>query len=159
MRSRVPFVTASNSVLKDIKEAFSLTNSSIVYDLGCGDGRILFYLSSFYPKAKYIGIEHSLFPFILARLGSFLNKKKTGNNVEILQSDFFKKDLSDATHIFTYLYPNIMDELLSKFEKEFKPGTELVSLSFKFTNKVPIREIDLERSKYKLGRKLYVYQF
>lgn len=159
LRSRVPFVTASRGVLKDIKEAFSLADDSVVYDLGCGDGRILFYLATSSPKAKYIGIEHSTFPFILAKLGSFLNYKKTGNNVEILQADFFKKDLSNATHIFTYLYPNLMDELLSKFEKEFKPGTKLVSLSFKFTNKTPFKEIDLARSKYKLGRKLYVYQF
>jgi len=159
MRSRVPFVTASNGVLKDIQEAFSLKDDSVIYDLGCGDGRILFYLSSSFPKAKYIGIEHSWFPFILAKVGSFINRKKTGNNVEIFQADFFKTDLSNATHIFTYLYPNIMDELLSKFEKEFKSGTKLVSLSFKFTNKIPIKEIDLARSKYKLGRKLYVYQF
>jgi len=61
--------------------------------------------------------------------------------------------------IFTYLNPNIMDDLLTKFDKELKPGTRLVSLSFKFTGKQPINEIDLKRSKYKLGRKIYVYQF
>jgi len=52
-----------------------------------------------------------------------------------------------------------MDELLPKFQKEFKPGTRLVSLSFKFASKTPIEEIDLKRNKYKLGRKLYVYEF
>lgn len=159
LKSRVPFVTASRGVFKYIKEAFSLTDNNIVYDLGCGDGRILFYLSKFSPNAKYIGIEHSTFPFILAKLGSFLNKKKTGVDVNIIQKDFFKQDLSNATDVFTYLYPNLMDELLPKFEKEFKTGTKLVSLSFKFTNKIPIKEVDLDRSKYKLGRKLYIYQF
>lgn len=158
-KNKVPFVTASNAVLKDIEKAFGIKDDSVVYDLGCGDGRVLFYLSKFNNKAKYIGIENSTFPILLSRLGSFLNTKKTGNKVEIIKKDFFKQDLSDATHVFTYLYPSLMDELLPKFEKEFKKGTKLVSLSFKFTLKTPTEEIDLGRSKYKLGRKLYVYQF
>ncbi len=158
-KNRVPFVTASNAVLKDISKALEVKDNSIVYDLGCGDGRILMYLSRLYPKAKYIGVENNIFPLLLARAESFLNYKKIGNKIEIINNDFFKQDLSNATHIFTYLYPNIMDKLLPKFEKEFKPGTRLVSLSFKFASKNPIEEIDLKRSKYKLGRKLYVYQF
>jgi len=158
-KNRVPFVTASNSVLKDIEKALEIKDNSVVYDLGCGDGRVLMYLSRSYPEVRYIGIENSIFPLLLARAESFLSKKKTGNKVEIVDNDFFKQDLSNATHIFTYLYPNIMDELLPKFEKEFKPGTRLVSLSFKFASKNPISEIDLGRSKYKLGRKIYVYQF
>lgn len=157
--NKVPFVTASSAVLKDVAEALDVKDNSVVYDLGCGDGRILFYLSFIAPKARYIGIENSLFPFLLARFGSFLNYKKTGNKVDIIKGDFFKEDLSKVTHVFTYLYPNIMDDLLTKFDSEFNPGTKLVSLSFKFTNKQPIQEIDLGRSKYKLGRKLYVYQF
>jgi len=158
-KNKVPFVTASNAVLKDIAKALEVKDNSVVYDLGCGDGRILIYLSRLNPKARYIGIENNVLPILLARAESFLNKKKTGNDVEIINGDFFKQDLRNATHIFTYLYPNIMDELLPKFEEEFKPGTRLVSLSFKFASKNPISEIDLKRSKYKLGRKLYIYQF
>lgn len=158
-QNKVPFVATSNSVLKDIEKALEIKDDSVVYDLGCGDGRILLYLSHFNSKAKYIGIENSLFPIILSRVGSCFNNKKTGNKVEIINNNFFKQDLSNATHVFTYLYPNIMDELLPKFEKEFKPGTRLVSLSFKFASKMPINEVDLKRSKYKLGRKLYIYQF
>lgn len=158
-KNRVPFVTSSNAVLKDIAKALEVKDDSVVYDLGCGDGRVLLYLTRSNPKARYIGIENNIFPLLLARFESFLNKKKGGAKVEIINNNFFKQDLSNATHIFTYLYPNIMDELLPKFEKEFKPGTRLVSLSFKFASKNPVSEIDLKRSKYKLGRKLYVYQF
>jgi SAM-dependent methyltransferase len=157
--NRVPFVTCSLSVLENIKDAFSIKDDSVVYDLGCGDGRVLFHLSHFNKNAKYIGIENSSFPFLLSKIGAFLNKKKHNVNIEILKKDFFKQDLTNATNIFVYLYPTIMDELLPKFEKELKPGTELVSLSFKFKDKKPIREIDLNRNKYKLGRKLFVYQF
>lgn len=158
-KNKAPFVTSSKAVLKDIEKALDIKDDSLVYDLGCGDGRILFYLSLYHPKAKYFGVENSIFPFLLSKIGAYYNQKKINSQVEILRADFFKQDLSEATHIFTYLYPNVMDELLFKFDKELKPGTRLVSLSFQFTNKRPIEEIDLKRSKYKLGRKLYVYQF
>jgi len=158
-KNKAPFVTSSIAVLKDITKAMEVKDGSVVYDLGCGDGRVLFYLSKICPGAKYIGIENGMFPFLLAKAESYLNKKRTSNSVDILRADFFKKDLSNATHIFTYLYPDVMDDLLAKFDKELKPGTKLVSLSFKFTNKPPLFEVDLGRSKYKLGRKLYVYQF
>ena len=52
-----------------------------------------------------------------------------------------------------------MDDLITKFDEELKPGTKLVSLSFQFTSKLSSKEVDLNRSKYKLGRKIYVYQF
>jgi SAM-dependent methyltransferase len=158
-KNQVPFVTSSASILKDIKEALDINNDSVIYDLGCGDGRILFYLSSFNKKAKYIGIENSLFPLLLAWVGNFLNKRKNGVEIKIINNNFFDEDLSQATHLLTYLYPNVMDELLPKLKKELKPGTKLFSLSFKFSFKTPIKEIDLKRKKYKLGRKIYIYQF
>jgi len=158
-KNKVPFVTAPNAVLKNIGYAMSLTDSSIAYDLGCGDGRILFHLSQINKKAKYIGIENSIFPFLLAKISAYFKNKKEGTNIEIIHGDLFKQDLSNATHLFTYLYPNLMDELLPKFEKELKTGAVLVSLSFQFKDKQPINEIDLKRGKYKLGRKIYVYQF
>lgn len=159
LKNKVPFVTASKSVLEDVSRALEINDDSVVYDLGCGDGRILFYLSGKNNKTKYIGIENNILAVILAKLGSILNKKKTGNKVEIINGSFFNQDLSEASHIFVYLYPNMMDDLLTKFDSELKKGTRLVSLSFQFTNKRPSAEIDLNRSKYKLGRKLFIYDF
>jgi len=158
-KNKAPFITSSNAVLKDIGKAMEIKDDSIVYDLGCGDGRILFFLSKINKNAKYIGIDNGAFPFLLSKVGAYFNKKKTNNEIEIVKADFFKQDLSKATHIFTYLYPSVMDDLLLKFDKELNPGTILVSLSFRFTNKQPLMEIDLDRSKYKLGRKLFIYKF
>jgi hypothetical protein len=120
---------------------------------------VLFYVAKFVKDAKYIGIENVTFPLILARVRAWWHKKKNGTTIEILNQDFFHRDLSDATHIFTYLYPNVMDDLLPKLDRELKPGTRLVSVTFKFTQKQPIAEFDLKRSKYKLARKIYLYQF
>ncbi len=158
-RSKVPFVPVPNSILKDIYKALEVKEGSVVYDLGCGEGRVLFYISRLVPKAQYIGIENSTFPLILARLRAWWHRKTTKTEIQIINQDFFQHDLSNATHIFTYLYPNVMDDLLPKFDKELKKGTKLVSVTFKFTTKQPTKEIDLSRSKYKLARKIYVYEF
>jgi len=159
IRAKVPFVGVPVNILKDIDKALLLKEGSVVYDLGCGDGRVLFYLAKNNPKLKYIGIENSLFPFILAKVSSWWYKKINKIDVEIIRKDFFDVDLSNATHIFTYLYPNIMDDLLPKFDKELKTGTRVVSVSFHFTGKREISLVDLKRGKYQLGKLLYVYEF
>lgn len=158
-RAKVPFVPVPGIVLPDIHKALGITPGSVVYDLGCGEGRVLFYSARLIPKANYIGIENSPFPLLLARLRAWWFRRTTGTSIDIINQDFFEHDLSNATHIFTYLYPNVMDDLLPKFDRELKPGTKLVSVSFKFTQKQPKFSIDLERSKYKLARQLYVYEF
>ena len=158
-RAKVPFVPVPDSILKEIYNLLEIKDDSVVYDLGCGDGRVLFYSARLTPKARYIGIENVAFPLILARVRAWWYKKSTGTTIEILNQDFFHKDLSDATHVFTYLYPNVMDDLLQKLDRELKPGTKLVSVTFKFTQKQPVKEFDFKRSKYKLARKIYVYEF
>lgn len=159
-KSKVPFVPVPSSVLPEIKKLIDLKDDSIVYDLGCGEGRVLFYLSKFKPSASYIGIENSLFPLTLAYIKLWWYKKILKNNsVKILNKDFFTQDLSQADYIFVYLYPNVLDDLLPKFDQELKPGTKVVSASFKFTQKQPTKEYDLGRNKYKLARKLYIYEF
>ncbi len=159
IKAKVPFVPVSNNILKDIKEALQLKEGSVVYDLGCGDGRVLFYLYKNNPNLKYIGVENSPFPYFLAYILNYFHKKRYKSNIEIIKGDFFNIDLSNATHVFTYLYPNIMDDLMPKLSKELNPGTRLVSVSFHFTNKREIKEIDLKRGKYKLSQKIYVYDF
>src|SRR3989339_1582916 len=66
-KNKVPFVAASSYVLEDIAKALEVKDDSVVYDLGCGDGRILIYLSKLNSKANYIGVENSAFPILLAR--------------------------------------------------------------------------------------------
>jgi trans-aconitate methyltransferase len=154
------FVPIPQAVLPDIQKALAVSKGSIVYDLRCGDGRVLFHLARRCPEATYIGIENSTFPFILAKIRLWYYKKKTGkDNVRIVKSDFLNQSLSQATHVFVYLYPNIMDNLLPKFDKELTSGVRLVSASFRFTQKKARAEVDLERTPFKIVRKLFIYEF
>ena len=158
-RSGVPFVSVPSSILKDIHEILNIKKDSVVYDLGCGDGRILFHSASRVPEAQYIGIENRPLPLMLARISSWWQNKNNKTKVQILNKDFFDHDLSKATHVIAYLYPNVMDDLLTKFDRELAPGTLLISVSFRFTQKQPKATFDLSRGKYSLARELYLYEF
>lgn len=155
-----PFVRTPKKVLPYIDKGLQLDSSSVVYDLGSGDGRILFYLKDLHPTVEFVGIEKKIFPFILASTRNVFRRIKGCETVKLVKKDFFKYDLSNATHLVMYIYPNHMDDMLPKFDKEIKEGTKMVSVSFKFTNKKPAAEIDLERDgKYQNARHLYLYEF
>lgn len=158
--SKVPFISVPLAILPDIEKALELKEGSVVYDLGCGDARVLRYLAKRNPKVKFIGIENGVFPYHLAKVISWGNKVLgQPDNIEIIRQDFFTYDLSDASHVFVYLYPNIMDDMLGKLTDELQSGARLVSASFKFTQKPISKEIDLHRGKWKIARHLIVYEF
>jgi SAM-dependent methyltransferase len=159
IKADVPFIGTPVSTLKEIEKALNLGKNSIIYDLGCGDGRVLFYLKKNNPEAKYIGIENNLFPYILAQFSNWLFKIKNREGIEIIKGNFFDTDISNATHVFAYLYPHIIDELLPKFDEELKKGSRFVSMSFHFTSRSVKQEIDLKRKGYKIAKKIYIYEF
>lgn len=147
------------SVFREINEILNLKKDSVFYNLGSGDARFLFYLLSHNQDSEFIGVESNYFLIKLAKIhnwwNSFLGKKK----IKIIKKDILESSFSEATHVFTYIYPDIMDDLLPRLDDELKPGTILISLNFRFTNKIPIKEIDLNKKRYSLKYKLYVYEF
>lgn len=150
--NKAPFIPTSKNVLSGIIELLDIKDDSVVYDLGCGDGRVLLECYRHNSKARYLGIEKSSIPYILARI-----KTKGIDKIKILHGDFFKRNLSQATNVFLYLLPKMMDSLLPKLEMELKQGTVLVSFNFAFSKKKPEKVIKVEmRNKSGL---LYVYRF
>lgn len=152
-----PFVPIPEEVLPEIVAALKMKEGGIVYDLGCGDGRVLAACFGSEPRASYMGIEKNFFAWVLAKKRFwFLGNPR---NIKILKKNFFHEDLSSATHIFTYLFPKPMENLLPKFQKELRSGTRVVSCDFSFQKKEPVEVIDLRRPKNSLAHKLYIYEF
>lgn len=153
MWTGVPFVPVPNNALKKLPETISLTKDSVFYDLGCGDGRVLYELAK-HSDARFIGVEIAPFPYVLAVVRGWFAGKK---NVRIVYGDMTKVPLADATHVYTYLMTRVMDILLPKLKSELKPGAVLVSCDFKFNDREPKTTIDLGGGG--MGHSLYVYDF
>ncbi len=155
--TRAPFISMPAAVLPYIVDALELKSGSVVYDLGCGEGRVLIAGWKRFPQASYIGLDKATLPIMLGwwRMRGLPKEAK----IKLRKKNFFNQDLRDATHVFTYLFPGLMDRLLPKLKKELKPGTRLVSCDFQFTDMKPVRVIDMGRPVGVLGRTLYVYEF
>ena len=147
-----PFVPIPDETLEKIIEHLKLDNNSVLYDLGCGDARILKKAVEKYPGLKAVGIEIAFMPYLLARLKTRKNK-----NIRIKREDIFSADLSNATHVFVYLYPEVMENLVPILEKKVKVGTRVVSCDFEDKNRKPTEIVYLD-TLAKRGKRLIVYK-
>lgn len=154
--SGAPFIPVPAEVVPDIVKAMDLKDGNSVYDLGCGEGRVLFACAKANPGVECYGTDSALMPYIIARLTAWRDKVK---RVTFHKKDMFKYDLRNADRVFLYLFPELMDKLLPKLQKELRPGSKVISCDFEFSEKQPSMTIDLKRSQRLRGQRLFVYEF
>ncbi|HEU0051069.1 MAG TPA: hypothetical protein VFQ60_03365 [Patescibacteria group bacterium] len=94
--------TPKKDVLRFIQLA-KIKPNQLFYDLGCGDGRLVFAAAEAGAKAK--GFEISLLPFLLANVRKFFSKNKA--SIQISYRNIWKADISHADLIYVWLTPGI----------------------------------------------------
>jgi ribosomal protein L11 methylase PrmA len=99
----------------------------LVYDLGCGDGRIVIAAARQF-HARGVCVELNLARLREAR--ELARRAGVAERIEFRQQDLFDTDLSKATVVTLYLLPEVNLELRPKLLRELKPGTRIVSNSF-----------------------------
>lgn len=155
----VPFVSTSNKDFDKILQAAELRAGETIYDLGCGKATLLIKAAK-KLGAKGIGYELSLWPWLWAQFNILISRA----DVKVYMKNFFNADLSRADVVFCYLFPEVMAKLEPKFKKEMKPGSRLVSYSFKLPFLTPDRiietkdNLDIMRPLATSG-KIHVYKF
>ena len=125
-----PYVPSTNLVSQKIIELAKIKRGERVYDLGSGDGNLLFLAAQ--KGAIATGIEINPFLVLFTHLRIFLSPHRP--LVHVRWQSFWKSDLSDADAIFIYLLPWRMEKLANFLKKQCKPGTRIVSNSFIFPN-------------------------
>lgn len=129
-------------------ELAPISSSDVVYDLGSGDGRLLFAaLEKGAGKCVGVDIDPERVNYARAAAAS----KGLDGKVTFIKADVLITDLSSATVILCYLYPSASAALRSKFEKELKPGTRAVMESFPVPGWKPATVSN------KQGRYFYLY--
>ena len=108
-------------------ELAPVSSSDVVYDLGSGDGRLLFAALE-NGAGRCLGIDIDVKKVNEARESA--KKKGLESKVTFIEGDFLEQDLSEATVILCYLFPEALRALKPKFERELKPGTRIVSEVF-----------------------------
>ena len=116
----------SLGVVARMLDAAQVKAGDVVYDLGCGDARILIAAAQRGARGVGFEIEPNLFKYAEANIKA----EQLFDKVKVVQQDLFTADMSDATVVALYLLPELNTRLRPKFWKELKVGTRIVTNAF-----------------------------
>jgi uncharacterized protein (TIGR03000 family) len=136
----VIFVPTPQEVVDKMLEVAGVKKTDILYDLGCGDGRIPV------TAAKKYGCKAWGFDIDPQRIEESLKNVKennVGNLVTIEEKDIFTLDLSKANVITLYLLPELNVKLIPQLEK-LKPGSRIVSHDFDMEGVKPDKHLTMK---------------
>lgn len=122
--SGAPWLPTKKREAERMIELAGIKPGDVVYDLGCGDGRLMAQAIKKFPDAKFVGVEISFLLFLIAK-ARFLFMPKS--RVEILFRDLFKINLEKADVVLIYLLPSCFPRLAGKLKSELRPGSRVVT--------------------------------
>ncbi len=144
------YVPTEQKEIEEILEKLNLKPGAIFYDLGSGDGRVVFTAAEKY-KVKGTGIEINPWLILWSRLTA---ARKNLKEIKFLRKNFWQMNLAHADCVYFYQSPKAAERLGEKMQKQGKPGAIIVSKAFeikKMKNK-QIREQIINERKY------YIYK-
>jgi membrane-associated phospholipid phosphatase len=121
------YVPTPPGVVDAMLKLARVTDKDIVYDLGCGDGRIPIAAAQKYG-ARGVGVD--IDPKRIEEANENAKAAGVTENVTFITQDLFESDIHDATVVTLYLLPSLNEKLMPKLKKELKPGTRVVSHAF-----------------------------
>ncbi len=149
----VPFVFTPQDVVDKMLMLAKIKKDDLVYDLGCGDGRILVAAAKTYG-CKAVGYD--LDPERVKESLENAKKNKVEHLVTIEQKDIFTLDLSEADVITLYLLPALNVKLIPQLEK-LKPGSRILSHNFDMKGVKPNKVVRLTSSFDNIEHKIYLW--
>lgn len=131
-----PSVASPASVVERMLDLARLKPGETLYDLGSGDGRVLVTAAQHFG-AKAVGIESSAAAVLSSR--EHIRKLKLDHQIQVIEGDLLRADLSDADVVTIYLLTASNDLLRPNLEKYLKAGARVVSHDYPIRGWVPAR--------------------
>jgi ribosomal protein L11 methylase PrmA len=144
----VIFVPTPQEVVDAMLKVAKVTKNDVIYDLGCGDGRIPVTAAKTYG-ARGIGID--IDPQRIKEANENAKTQGVTDKVKFMNADLFETDISEATVVTLYLLPSLNLKLMPKLMKELKPGTRIVSHAFDMGDWKPEQTLNVN------GRTVYYW--
>ncbi len=123
----VHFVPTDTTKVREMLAAAEVDSKDLVYDLGCGDGRIVI---AAVKKHGARGVCVDIDPVRIKESRNNADTAGVTRRIEFVEGDLFEQDLSKATVVTLYLLPSLNERLRPKLFKELRPGTRIVSNAF-----------------------------
>lgn len=121
--SAAPWLPTKPSQRKRLLDRLPLRGNETVYDLGCGDGSLLFALAKKYPGVRAVGVDISILPLMIG-----LGRKacRPYPNVRLRFANLFTTDVRDADVVFIFLLSKAYPRLKAKFAAELRDNARVV---------------------------------
>ena len=136
----VIYVPTRQSVVDAMLKVANVKAGDVVYDLGCGDGRIV--VTAAKLGARGIGID--IDPQRVKEANENVTRNGVGDRVKILNQDLFTTDVSEASVVALYLLPSLNLRLRPTLWKTLKPGTRVVSHDFDMGDWKPEQTLNVD---------------
>jgi SAM-dependent methyltransferase len=137
----VRYEPSSDAISRAILKLAGVTGKDLVYDLGCGDGRIVIMAVKEFG-ARGVGID--IDPERIKESIENAKRAGIGRRAEFRNEDLFEADISKATVVALYLWPWVNLKLKPKLLRELRPGTRVVSHSHDMGDWQPMKSIRVE---------------
>lgn len=121
-----PFIVSPDPIVAEMVARADLQPTDVVYDLGCGDGRLVIAAVRY---AGCTGIGFDIDPECVRKAQENTRQQGVADRVQIVEQDIFTVDLSKADVALLYLLPWMINKLVPQFD-QMKPGSRIVSHEF-----------------------------
>jgi SAM-dependent methyltransferase len=123
----VPYVPTPEEVVVEMLKMAGVTQNDIVYDLGCGDGRIVITAAKLFG-ARGVGVDND--PNLIRQSNENALKAGVTDRVKFVEQDLFETDVREATVVALYLLPELNLQLRPKLLRDLRPGSRIVAHEF-----------------------------
>jgi SAM-dependent methyltransferase len=146
-RLDVPYVPTPDEIVSEMIRMAGISENDVVYDLGCGDGRIVITACQ---KTGARGVGVDIDPERISESRSNAKAANIESKVTFIQQDLFKADFSEATVLALYLLPEINVKLRPRILNDMRPGSRIISHNYSMGEWLPdtARHLDARHSIY-----------
>jgi ribosomal protein L11 methylase PrmA len=144
----VIFVPTPQDVVNAMLKIAEVGKNDVVYDLGCGDGRIV--VSAARRGARSVGID--IDAERIREANANIRRAGVAQRAKVVHADLFDSDIGEATVVTLYLLQSLNQKLKPKLLAELKPGTRIVSHGFDMGDWKPEKTLDVGGSTIYLWR-------
>jgi SAM-dependent methyltransferase len=137
VRLDAPYWATPQPIVEKMLELAGIKASDVVYDLGCGDARIVVTAAQRYGVRGY-GFD--IDPRRVVEAQRNVRRNGVEHLVQIEQADIFTLDLAPADVIFLFLFTRLTDRLTPQLEK-LRPGSRIVSHEFEIPRARPTKSL------------------
>ena len=130
----VPYVATAEPIVEKMLEMAKVTDKDVVYDLGCGDGRIVITAAKRYG-ARGVGIDNN--PARIWEANQNSVRANVTDKVKFVDGDLFRANFSEATVVTLYLLPEVNLALRPKLWRDLPVGARVVSHNYHMGDEWP----------------------